>query len=140
MTSAESIILASASMALLTLLVGGRMIFMLIQEIRRERIPPQTLALSAARSNLLKDSRARDNYNHQFELPVLFYVLCAMALLSGHIPAWLPWGAWLFVASRLLHSLIQCTYNKVMHRFSVFIFGLVLMGGMWVGFVVSIVS
>ena len=85
----------------------------------------------------LADSRASDNYNHLYELPVLFYALCALALALDHIPAWLPPLAWVFVALRVLHSAIQCSYNKVMHRFPVFVCGFLLLPAMWVAFAIS---
>jgi len=37
-------------------------------------------------------------------------------------------------ALRVVHSLIQCTCNKVMHRFWVFLVGLILIVGMWLGY------
>jgi hypothetical protein len=92
------------------------------------------VALSGERSAKLTDTRASDNYNHLFELPVLFYALCGLAVASGHIPAWLPAAAWLFVATRVAHSLIQCSYNRVMHRFAVFVAGYGLLLAMWLGF------
>jgi hypothetical protein len=43
----------------------------------------------------------------------------------------------LFVVLRCLHSVIQCTYNKVMHRFAVFLAGFLLVFAMWVAYAVS---
>jgi len=68
---------------------------------------------------------------------VLFYALCAIALAVGHVPAWLAIGAWVFVASRAVHSLIQCTTNRVIHRLTAFVIGLVVLFGLWAGFVTT---
>ena len=46
--------------------------------------------------------------------------------------------AWLYVALRVVHSLIHCTYNKVYHRLAVFLPGFGLLVGMWIGFVVDV--
>ena len=62
---------------------------------------------------------------------MLFYALCALALATTHVPGWLPAAAWLFVALRIAHSAIQCSYNRVMHRFAVFLAGFALLGAMW---------
>ena len=48
-----------------------------------------------------------------------------------------PAAAWLFVALRIAHSAIQCSYNRVMHRFAVFLAGFALLGAMWAGFALS---
>ena len=53
------------------------------------------------------------------------------------MPGWLPAAAWLFVALRIAHSAIQCSYNRVMHRFAVFLAGFALLGAMWAGFALS---
>ena len=39
--------------------------------------------------------------------------------------------AWGFVAGRVLHSLIQCSYNKVMHRFAVYVVSTGLVWVLW---------
>jgi|SRR5690606_11987752 len=128
---------ACAALALLTFAVGVRLFFVRVREMRTRRIHPQSVALTSQRSRKLEDARASDNYNHLFELPVLFYVLCLAALATGHIPAWLPVLAWVFVGLRVVHSAIQCTYNKVMHRFPVFLAGFLVLLGTWVAYAVS---
>lgn len=134
MAPQQHLVAACAALALLTFLVGLRMLAVRVAEMRARRIHPQAVALSAQRAQRLDDSRASDNYNHLFELPVLFYALCALALATTHVPGWLPAAAWLFVALRIAHSAIQCSYNRVMHRFAVFLAGFALLGAMWAGF------
>lgn len=134
MEPTQSLIAASCVLALLTFIVGFRMLFVRIGEMRARGIGPQDVALSGERAAKLADTRASDNYSHLFELPVLFYALCGLAVASGHIPAWLPAAAWLFVATRVVHSLIQCSYNRVMHRFAAFVAGYLLLLAMWLGF------
>ena len=62
-----------------------------------------------------------DNYNNLMEQPTLFYaVALTLALLSAD--AGLNTGlAWLYVALRVAHSLVQATINIVMPRFAIFI-------------------
>jgi hypothetical protein len=52
-----------------------------------------------------------------FELPILFYALCLYLYVTGNVDAQYVIGSWLFVAGRLIHAVIYCAYNKVMHRF-----------------------
>ena len=137
MVPQQHLVAACAALATLTFVVGLRMLAVRVAEMRARRIHPQAVALSAQRAQRLDDSRASDNYNHLFELPVLFYALCALALATTHVPGWLPAAAWLFVALRIAHSAIQCSYNRVMHRFAVFLAGFALLGAMWAGFALS---
>lgn len=140
MTNQEHIVLAAASMVLLTFVVGARLLSMRIKEMKASRIHPQSVALSAERKEKLKDSRASDNYNHLYEAPVLFYALCACALATSHTPNWLVICAWAFVLLRVAHSFIQCTYNKVVHRLYVFLAGLFCIVGAWIAFAVSFIN
>jgi hypothetical protein len=140
MSPIQQLVAACASLVVLTGVVGLRMLIVRVREMRARRIHPQSIALSAQRAQRLEDSRASDNYNHLYELPVLFYALCLAAIATGHIPAWLPPLAWLFVVLRGVHSVIQCTYNKVMHRFAVFLAGFLLVFAMWVAYAVSYLS
>lgn len=134
MDPATSLVAACCVLALLTFVVGFRMLYVRIGEMRRRGIGPQDVALSGQRAEKFQDTRASDNYNHLFELPVLFYALAGLAVAGGHVPGWLAYAAWLFVATRVAHSLIQCTYNRVMHRFAVFVAGYGLLLAMWLGF------
>ena len=137
MTPAQHLVAACLAMVGLTFVVALRMLRARVAEMMARRIHPQALALSGQRAGRLEDSRAADNYNNLFELPVLFYLLCAVAIGTGHVPAWLPALAWLFVLTRIAHSFIQCTYNKVMHRFAAFLGGVFLLMAMWAMYGVS---
>ena len=140
MTIFQNLALACAALAGLTFIVSGRMYYVRIGEMRSKRIHPQSVALSGQRDERLSDTRASDNYKNLFELPVLFYALCAVALGTQHVPSWLPIAAWAFVAARAVHSVIQCSYNKVMHRFYVFLAGLFILAVAWAGFALSLVT
>lgn len=77
-------------------------------------------------------ARASANFRNQFETPVLFYVLCGAATYLGATGFAMALFAWLYVASRVAHALIHTTYNKVEHRFSVFLVGILALVVMWV--------
>ena len=137
MSPTQMLVLACASQVILTLIVCMTMLVHRVMLMKKLRLHPQAVALSADRLKHYKDTRLSDNYNHLFELPVVFYVLCMLAIICQHVPNWLVTLAWGFVFSRVVHSLIQCTYNRVMHRFSVFFIGLLIIIIMWFGFIFS---
>ena len=140
MNATHSLIAACATLVLLTFVVGVRLLQVRVAEMKRKRIHPQAVALSAQRKDRLEDTRASDNFKHLFETPVLFYALCGVAVGAGNPPEWLALAAWLYVALRVIHSLIQCTYNKVMHRFYVFVASFFLLAGMWAGYAIWIIG
>jgi len=115
----------------ITAAVWLRMYFVRVAEMRERRIHPQTIAMSQAKSELLQKTNVADNFNNLFEVPVLFFAACltVAALDIESAPALVL--AWLFVALRALHSLIQTTYNKVMHRFPVYVASTLAVFAMW---------
>ena len=136
---ANTLLVASClTLVLLTFAVGLRLLSVRVAEMKEKRVPPQAASNSLQMAARLQNVQAADNFRNLFEVPVLFYALCAMALALSHVPGWLVAGAWLFVALRIAHSLIQCTYNKVMHRFPVFMSSFVVVVVLWVAFFLTL--
>jgi len=78
--------------------------------------------------------KVNNNYNNQFELPVLFYAILPLLLMLVKVD-WLQVSlAWVFVASRILHSLIHTGSNIVMQRGLAFVVGFIAIGLMWTWF------
>ncbi len=67
-----------------------------------------------------------DNYNHLFELPTVFYALVFYIWAMGHADPIHVVCAWGFFASRVIHSLVHGTINRVALRFPIFVIGWVL--------------
>jgi hypothetical protein len=66
-----------------------------------------------------------NNYINQFELPVLFYVLCIVAHITNSIDIIFIVLAWIFVISRVFHTLEHVTTNVVARRGPLFFIGYV---------------
>ncbi len=77
-------------------------------------------------------------YHNQFQLPVLFYVLTVLAMLTKHADLLFVVMAWIFVLLRLVHAYIHVTSNRLIHRFAVFAVGAAVLLVMWVIFMVRI--
>jgi hypothetical protein len=126
-----SIFHPAVAMAVLTFLVSIRLLFVRVGTMRRERIHPQSVATSGAMAARLTDTRVADNFRNLFELPVLFYLGLTVAAFAGLATFTLLALAWTFVALRVVHSAIHCTYNKVMHRFYAYIAGWLVLAVLW---------
>jgi hypothetical protein len=66
-----------------------------------------------------------------FEVPVLFYVLCVLVLVTGEIDGLQLALAWLFVAMRLAHAAIFLAVNFVPVRMMFYVYGWVALIAMW---------
>ena len=64
-------------------------------------------------------------------MPVLFYLGVLVALALGLRSELLLWLAWAYVALRVAHAAIHLTYNRVMHRFSVYVASCIAAWAFW---------
>ena len=115
----------------LTAVVFVRMYWLRLAEIGRQRIDAQAVATSSEMARLLTDTRAADNFRNLFELPVLFYAAVFVAMLTGLVTPISIGLAWAFVVLRVLHSAVHCTYNRVMHRFVLYVTGALVLFTWW---------
>ncbi len=60
------------------------------------------------------------NYNHLLTEPTLFYAICIVATLTGGTGSINVAIAWIYVGLRVVHSIVQATSNRILHRFSLF--------------------
>jgi hypothetical protein len=80
-----------------------------------------------------------NNFDNQFQLPVLFYVAALLALWSGGV-GWLDVVlAWLFVVLRYVHAAIHTTSNSLLPRFAAYTAGMVVLIAMWIWLVLRLV-
>jgi len=61
------------------------------------------------------------NYNHLHEAPTVFYAVAIVLAIAGQGDGTNALLGWLYVALRVIHSLVQATVNKVTLRFAVFV-------------------
>jgi hypothetical protein len=77
-------------------------------------------------------------YANQFQIPLLFYVLTALAIVTRQADALFVVLSWLFVATRLVHAYIHTGSNYLPWRFYAFVAGTAILIVMWVVFAVHI--
>jgi hypothetical protein len=73
------------------------------------------------RDEPLHVARITRNLANQFELPAIFYALVIVLLVAGRV-TWVDIAAaWVFVAGRLIHTLVQTLTDNVPLRGRVFL-------------------
>ncbi|WP_127754350.1 MAPEG family protein [Devosia sp. 1566] len=128
--NAKLLVLAIAAQVLLTLVILVLM--------GRERVPRvlsgEIKVADIAVEKTAYPLRARllsNNFDNQFQLPVLFYICALLALWAG-VPNLIEvLLAALFVASRYLHAAIHVTTNNVQQRFAAYGLGLAVLAIFW---------
>lgn len=138
--NASAILLPACAMAGLTFLTWMRLYHERIGEIRRKRIRPQQLATRQAAGELLEDTRASDQLRNLFEMPVLFYALCAMLAAADMVTPLFVGLAWLYFLARCVHAGIHLGYNNVYHRFIAYVAGTSILLLTWVVFAWQLIT
>ncbi len=77
-------------------------------------------------------------YSNQFELPVLFYVLIALALPLRHADLFIVLMSWVFVVTRFAHAGIFVTSNDLGRRSIAWLAGVLVLLVMWTYFALRI--
>jgi len=77
-------------------------------------------------------------YANQFEVPVLFYVLIALALPLRHADLIIVMLSWVFVVTRFAHAGIFVTSNDVRTRSLAWFAGVLVLLFMWLYFALKI--
>lgn len=126
-----TIFLPALAMVALTFIVIVVMFRRRVADMKRDRIHPQKVSTSTQASALYTDIAPADNFRNLFETPVLFYLALVVAALTAQVTPLVLGLAWAYVATRVLHSVIHCTYNKVMHRFRAFACSLLVLLALW---------
>ena len=77
-------------------------------------------------------------FKNQFEIPVLFYVLIALALPIRHADFVIVLLSWVFVITRLVHAGIFVSSNDLGQRSIAWFAGVLVLLVMWVYFALKI--
>ena len=111
-----------ATMAL-TAVVWFYMYARRIPAMRKAGLAVQTYTTPDKTAQHLPDevNYSANNFKNLCELPILFYGLCLYLFVSGNVDIAYVVAAWLFFLSRALHSIVHCTINIVMLRFTLYI-------------------
>jgi hypothetical protein len=78
------------------------------------------------------------SFANQFELPVLFYVLTILEVVTRHADLLFVILAWIFVVMRILQATVHVTNNNVRVRGGFYGVGAIVLVIMWIIFIVRI--
>ena len=123
---------------ILTLIVAFVLAFKRVSALRTGEMRGKKIALREP--NWPDHTRQYEcNYMNQFELPVLFYVLMILLLITRKADFILMTLAWIFVVLRIAHAYVHVTSNNVNLRGPLFGMGLFVLAIMWGLFIVDMI-
>lgn len=93
------------------------------------------MALARRRSPVSGETKSRDIApGDQFELPVLFYALIALALPLRHADLFIVLMSWVFVVTRFAYAGVFVSSNDLGRRSTIWLAGVLVLLAMWIYF------
>src|ERR1044071_2030388 len=86
----------------------------------------------------MRATQFANSYANQFELPVLFYVLTILEIITHKGDLVFVILAWIFVVTRALQAMVHVTNNDVRVRGAFYGIGAIILVIMWVLFIVRV--
>lgn len=124
-------------MVLLTLIVGLIAVKTRFASVKKGNVKAKYYRLMEGQDVPEIITKTTRNFNNQFEIPVLFYVICTLYISLNIDSLVAIILAWIFVVLRYLHSYIHLTYNHILHRMTVFWLAFLCVIAMWVNLLIQ---
>lgn len=120
------------SMVLLTFIVACIAVKVRIASVKGKSVSAKYFRLMDGQNvpeNITKTTR---NFNNQFEIPTLFYVVCSLYVCLGINSIIALTFAWMFVFLRVTHAYIHLIYNHILHRMATFWLSFMCVMVLWI--------
>ena len=78
--------------------------------------------------------RPARTFNNLMQVPVLFYVVCLLMMVTERLDSAQTTLAWIFVGARLLHAFVYIVSNNVKYRFACWMAGCITLIFLWARF------
>ena len=121
----------------LTSFVGVRTILARIKSVMTRETKLADIALNS--SNWPPEvKKLGNNFDNQFDVPIMWYALSALILITAELDMAFVFLSWIFVISRVVHSWIHTGSNYVRYRMYAFLTGFVALVAMWAWFAIRL--
>jgi hypothetical protein len=104
---------------------------------RRGEVHPREVALREP-AWPAKALQVANSFSNQFEIPVLFYVVTILVLITRQADFLFLILSWVFVILRYVHAFIHTTSNRVPRRGLVHGLAVLVLMAMWIEFAVRL--
>jgi len=126
------------ALAALTFGIGLWLARLRFAAVKRGDLDPRYFAINQGGEIPEYLAKVNNNYNNLLELPILFYIITILLYITDRVEPTQLILAWIFVASRYVHSYIHTTYNNIRHRLRSFMIGVTALIVMWCLFFVRV--
>jgi hypothetical protein len=129
--SFEAILLPMFVQVALTFVLLFWTIILRLRAVRRGEVSPQQIALREANWPPYVQ-QVGNAFHNSVEMPMLFYVVVLLGLMTRTLDVTVYVLMWMFVLSRIVHATIHVTSNRLSHRTPMFLVGAIALALIWV--------
>ena len=125
------------AMVLLTFIVACIAVVARVSSVKNKTVNAKFFRLMEGQVIPEVITKTTRNFNNQFEIPTLFYVVCTLYICLGVNSVIGLVFAWLFVVLRIAHSYIHLTYNHILYRMASFWLSFMCVMALWVNLLIQ---
>jgi hypothetical protein len=121
------------AMALLTFILMFGMVLTRTKAVKSKKTNPKDLLIRGGKNPWPPQAaQFSDAYQNSLELPIVFYALTLLTLLTGYANTTFVVLAWLFVLCRVVQAYVHVTSNTRKYRSYAFRSGALVLFAIWV--------
>jgi len=121
------------AMFLLTFTVLLYGLFIRIKAVKSGEVSPQYFKIFQSDGKIpTKLIQHKNHFDNLFQIPILFYVACTIAIVQRESSAIAIYCAWAFVFFRVGHTIVHLTHNHVLLRLGFFVLSNISLIALWV--------
>ncbi|MDG6772858.1 MAPEG family protein [Thiomicrorhabdus sp. ZW0627] len=136
----EMILYPLLAMALLTFFVGFSLLRLRFKAVKQDSLNPRYFLLNKGGKAPEYLVKTEQHYLNLFELPILFYLLVITLYVTQQVDMVQLVLAWGFVFSRIAHTVIHLTINRLVWRMRAFVTGAVMLLLSWIYLGLNLIS
>ena len=135
---ANHLIYPMAALITLTFAVFLTLPFLRFVAVRSKKVSGKFYRLMQGATEPDLPAAFSQNYKNLLKTPVLFYAVCLLLIVLNRIDQFFIVLAWVYVGSRVIHTLVHVSYNHVLHRLTIFSASCAVLGIMWARLVINL--
>jgi hypothetical protein len=128
------------AMVMLTLCLAVFLLFLRVSAARSGKVNPRVFKLNQSKDIPDRLLQTANNFSNLFEIPLFFYLACLLCMVWQYQSSLMLALAWLFVASRVVHTWIHINRNKIIPRLFAFSTGVICVLIMWIILFLHLIS
>jgi len=127
----DSLLYPMFAMVLLTFVTLLRLFVLRVRSVQSGTVSPSHFKTYQEGSEPEKALQLSRHFVNLFEAPTLFYVVCLAAMIANHATSLFVGLAWLYVAARVVHSVIHTGGNQIYPRIGAYFASWFVLLAMW---------